>query len=295
MSAIQNSGRLDADRLRRVVESKTVGEAFKVLGDYGYAYADGLSVDGFIVNETNRLIGFVSDCAPSKTLADALLARFMYNNVKLAYKSRFGVSDGGYYDIDMDIGAIASGDYSGVDKYSERALVALDEAGEKRPQTIDYALTNAMYGFLRGIKIPIVQKYVVAEIDMKNILSAARMKRLSITGNEFIDGGKIDAEILEEARTSEHFAEFFENTPYRAYAENIETDGFAELWRAERDADDYLYYISGGDIAEFSSYKPFLHYYTETLIELKTVKTALVCVKTNSRDTFYARMPKLYA
>ena len=67
-----------------------------------------------------------------------------------------------------------------------------------------------------------------------------------------------------------------------------------ELWRAERDADDYLYYLTDKDVTNFTSFEPFLNYYTEALIELKTVKTALVCIKANERGSFYERMPRLY-
>lgn len=295
MLAVSYGKRLDSERLRRIVEAKNVAEAFKMLGDYGFNYTDGMSVDGFIVDETNRLIEFVGDVSPSGRLAEALNARFKYNNAKLAYKSRFTeVPSDGYYATDLDVSKIVKGDYEDADKYMTAALEELDGAEEKKPQAIDLCLTRAMYKYVLSRGGSLVKKYFRAEIDMKNILSAARMKRLNLSGDEFIDGGKISKQKLEEAVSADNFAEAFEHTPYEEYAAEIERGELKELWRAERDADDYLYFLTSGIVTNYTSFEPFLNYYTEALIELKTVKTALVCIKTNARGSFYERIPKLY-
>lgn len=295
MSAVINAGRLDGERIRRIVESKTVADAFKVLGDYGYVYSEGQSVDGFIVGETNRLIEFVTEDSASRQLSDALTARFKYNNAKLAYKSRFtDVPDDGYYATDLDVKKIVDGDYEDVDRFMAEALTELDEQNETRPQAIDLALTKAMYNYILSCPIAIVKKYARAEIDMKNILSAARMKKLRMTGEQFIPGGRIGVDTLIASLTEEPFSSNFEHTPYASFSERIEDNDFADLWKSEMEADDYLYYLTHNDVASYTSFTPFLNYYTETLIELKTVKTALVCVKTDSRDLFYKRMPEIY-
>lgn len=295
MSAVMNADRLNTERLRRVVECKTVAEAFKVLGDYGYAYSEGVSVDGFIVGETDKLIEFVSENSASEKLANALLARFKYNNAKLAYKSRFtAVPDDGYYKVDFDSKKIADGDYSDADPFMAEALTALDENNETRPQAIDLALTRAMYAYILSCGIALVKKYARAEIDMKNILTAARMKKLGISEEQFISGGKISVETLTEALTEDDFAACFEHTPYAEYAERIAENDFADLWKSELEADDFLYWLSYREVVSYVSNTPFLNYYTQTLIELKTVKTALVCVKTDSRDMFYKRIPEIY-
>ena len=295
MSAVISSGRLDTERLRRIVESKTVAEAFKVLGDYGYSYSDGISVDGFIVGETNRLIRFIEETSPSQRFADALIARFKYNNAKLAYKSRFApVPEDGYYAVEFDSKKLADGDYSDVDKFMAEALSSLDESKETRPQAIDLALTRAMYDYILSIGGPLVKKYARAEIDMKNILTAARMKKLGMSGDQFISGGKISLEALALSLDEDDFAACFENTKYAEFAERIAQNEFKDLWMAELSSDDYLYYLTSRDVVSFTSVEPLLNYYTETLIELKTLKTALVCVKTDSRDLFFKRLPEIY-
>ncbi|MCH5156159.1 MAG: V-type ATPase subunit [Clostridiales bacterium] len=290
MSAVFSSGRLDAEKLRRIVECKGVAEAFKMLGDYGYAYSEGQSVDGFIVGETNRLIQFVTENSPSAKLAEALLARFKYNNAKLAYKSRFiSVPSDGYYDVDLPVSKIADGDYDDLDRVMAQALTELDEQKEESPLAIDLALTRAMYAYVLSLGMPIVKKYFRAEIDMKNILTYARMKKLGISGDQFISGGKIDCSKFED-----DFMDCLERTPYAEYAERVAENDFSDLWKSEMEADDYLYCLTRRDVADYGSLTPFLNYYTETLIELKTVKTALVCIKTNSRDLFYKRIPEIY-
>ena len=290
MSAVFSSGRLDAEKLRRIVECKSVSDAFKMLGDYGYAYSDGQSVDGFIVGETNRLIEFITENSPNEKLAEALLARFKYNNAKLAYKSRFtDVPSDGYYAVDLDVNKIADGDYDDVDKFMAEALTALDEQNETNPLAIDLALTRAMYGYVLSLGVPIIKRYFRAEIDMKNILTYARMKKLGITGNQFIAGGKIDCE-----KEEDDFLSYLERTPYAEFAERVAENDFSDLWKSEMEADDCLYCLTHRDVVDYGSYTPFLNYYTEALIELKTVKTALVCIKTDSRELFYKRIPELY-
>ncbi len=296
--AMNIKGRIDGERIVRIVEAKTVESAFKMLGDYGFAYTDGATVDGFIAEDTNRLIEFITDTVPNEKAAKALTARFWYNNVKLAYKSRFAdVPSDGFYAVEGDAVKVARGDYSDCDKYLAAALEALDEAHETKPQAIDIALTRAMYKFVLSCGVSLIKKYFRAEIDMKNILTAARAKKLGKPElAEFLDGGTLKQKTLDEAMSADGcvgFAECFEKTPYAALTESI-AEGFDFLGDFERSTDDYLFYMTDSAVAKIASFEPYLNFYTQTLIELKTVKTALVCIKTDSRDAFYARMPKIY-
>lgn len=219
MYAQASADRLDGERLRRLIEAKSLADAFKMLGDYGFSYESGQTIDGFIVGETNRLIAFIEDVSPSDRVRDALTARFRYNNVKLAYKSRFtDVPSDGYYAVG-DGAAIARGDYDDADKFLLDALTELDEAGEKRPQAIDTALTRAMYAYVLACGVPSIIRYFRAEIDLKNILAAARMRRLSINRDELVAGGTLPISLVESAITCENFAEPFEGTKY---AESVE-------------------------------------------------------------------------
>lgn len=292
--ALANEPRLDGGRLMRVIEAKSLSDAFKILGDYGFAYESGMTVDGFIVAETNRLIEFITETAASKKAADALTARFLYNNVKLAYKSRFTPTpEDGYYAIG-DYKAIAQGDYSELDKTLAEALTALDEARETSPQAIDLKLTRAMYAAVTSCGIPSIVKYFKTEIDLKNILTAARMRRLSVRRDEFVAGGTLAKSRIDEALFGESFADALDGTPYGELAERLDDDKFAELWKFELASDDYLFFMTDSAVAKMGSYEPYLNFYTKSLVELKTLKTALVCVKTGARDVFYARMPELY-
>ena len=295
--ALQLRSRMDGERLRRLVEAKTVDDGLKMLADYGYSYSQDGTIDGFIVGETNKLIEFVSESADERA-ASALLSEFIYNNVKLAYKSRFvEIPNDAYYDIpELDVDAIAHGDYKDCDDVMTAALEELDAAGEKKPQAIDRALTNAMFRAALSVPSLILKKYFRAEIDMTNILTAARMYRLGMTNeNEFIAGGTISLDDLIEAASGKNFALCFGATPYADMAERLEKSDFTSLGAFEREADDFLFYMTDELAASMSSYKPFLNHYTSARIELKTIKAALVCIKTDSRETFYARRPDIYA
>ncbi|MCH5350949.1 MAG: V-type ATPase subunit [Clostridiales bacterium] len=295
--ALQLKSRMDGERLRRLVEAKTVEDGLKMLADYGFSYSPDGTIDGFIVAETNKLIEFVSE-SESERAARSLLAEFVYNNVKLAYKARFvEIGKDGYYDIEgLDVDAIKHGDYKDCDEIMTAALEALDSAGESKPQNIDRALTNAMYKTALSCPSLVIKKYFRAQIDMINILTAARMYRLKIFNeNEFIPGGTIKLDELTEAASGKNFALIFGSTPYADMAERLEKSDFTALGAFERESDDYLFYMTDELAASMSSYKPFLNRYTSARIELKTIKAALVCIKTDSREAFYARRPDIYA
>ncbi len=293
--ATQYASRMDGERLRRIVDAPTVEAALKMLGDYGYTYAQGGDIDGFIVTETDKLIEFINDTAPDESVRDALTAVFYYNNVKLAYKSRFTeVPADSYYQVGGEPQKIAIGDYSDCDKYLEAALSALDEAGERDPREIDLAITRAMYKSVLSCGVRVIKKYFRAEIDMKNILTAARMRRLDIDRDEFLDGGTLKRSELKESVTAKNFYGCFLGAPYEDMAAALEESGFKALQKFESRADDYLFFMTDAICAKMSTYEPYLNYYTRARIELKAIKTALVCVKTNARDVFYTRVPEMY-
>jgi len=295
MLAVLESSRMDGERLRRIAEADTVDAALKMLGDYGYSYAQGGDVDSFIIAETDALIDFIRENAASKAAIDVLTAPFWYNNVKLAYKSRFAETPSdAYYRTEFDCAKIADGDYSDCDRYLTAALETLDAAAEKNAREIDLGLTRAMYAYILSRGTPTLKKYFRAEIDLKNILTAARMRRLGLTRSEFVDGGHVKIETLEDAVTAKEFAQCFIGTPYEDSAARLEESGFKALGRFETEADEFLFYLTDSMCAKMATVEPFLNYYTRARIELKAIKTALVCVKTNSRDEFSARMPMIY-
>ena len=289
--------RMDGERLRRLVEAKSVEDGLKMLADYGFSYSPDGSIDGFIVAETNKLIEFVTE-SESEKVAKSLLSEFVYNNVKLAYKSRFvEIGKEGYYEIDgLDVDAVKHGDYKDCDDIMTAALDYLDSVGEKKPQNIDRVLTEAMYKTALSCPSIVIKKYFRAQIDMTNILTAARMFRLKINNEkEFISGGTIKIDELIEAASGNNFALVFSSTPYADMADRLEKSDFSALGAFEREADDYLFYMTDELAASMSSFKPFLNRYTSARIELKTIKAALVCIKTDSREAFYARRPDIYA
>ncbi len=295
--ALQLKSRMDGERLRRLVEAKSVADGLKMLADYGFSYSPDGTIDGFIVGETDKLIEFINESS-DENVARALVSEFLYNNVKLAYKSRFvEIPEDAYYDLpELDVDAVSHGDYKDCDEIMTAALETLDAAGEKKPQAIDMVLTNAMYRSALRCRSSVVKKYFRAEIDMTNILTAARMYRLGMKNtDEFIAGGTIKFDDLAEAATGKNFALCFNSTPYADMAERLENSEFRGLGAFERETDDYLFFMTDELAANMSSFKPFLNHYTGARIELKTIKAALVCIKTNSRDVFYARRPEIYA
>lgn len=289
---VLDSDRLNGERLRRVADASNVSDALKMLGDYGFCIADG-TIDGFITKQTNEFIAFIKENAANKSVADALVAPYEFNNVKLAYKSRFAdIPTDVYYDTGKDVGGVALGEYDELGETLRAALIRLDESKEKRPQIIDLEITRAMYKTALECRERPVRNYFRTEIDLKNILTAARMKRLGIERDEFIEGGKhIKIPALMEAVSGDDFSVCYEGTPYEEICERSDMSRLAAF---EREGDEFLFFMTDALCKDMSSYTPFVNYYARVRIELKAIKTALVCIKTGSNDDFYARMPKLF-
>lgn len=307
-----NEGKLlGAEKIQRLADAEFLG-AVKMLADYGYGGGtvneNSYDIDSFITDETAKLIEFVREDCPSDELKNCLLNKFYYSDAKVYYKRRFSVFDVSaalYGKFEILDKAIESGDYAELPEFLGEALRFLDERYVEHradPREIDVCITRAMYKDdlfnAKKSRNKHLIKYVKTEIDVKNISTAFRCKRLALAADdfsrEFIGGGYVSEEVVSVIMQNDTGAisGAFENTAYSEAVEKLlASDDLAVF---ERDGEDALYDILAGDSENMLAFSPFINYFMAKLAEFKVVKTILVCLKNGLRTEISKRIRSVY-
>lgn len=295
LAALNSANFLDEEKIRRLTDAATVSDCVKMLVDYGYGEPGVVDPDALIIGETDKLIEFVNDNSPDPKAAYALNARFLYNNIKLFYKSRFSRVDTSLVYAVGDVSQVANKDYFALSSFAATALEKLDE-GEPTAEEIDLELTRAMYeDILSNAKTALLKKYFRCEIDLKNISAAARARVLGVKyAGKFISGGFVSTEELEDSIEAKNFDACFYGTPYDEIAEKFVQSEFKDFTELERSSDEYLFYLTDSLLVSVTGDKPFLNYYTARLAELKTIKVITVAVKTGRKNEVAPRIRRIY-
>ncbi len=302
------SGRLlGQDKLNRLIDAD-FSDAVRMLIDYGYGGgnldANSYDIDKFITNETQSLIEFVAECSASEELASCLLNRFYYLDAKVLFKLKYlgQEPNNSLYIKDEDFrSAFTSGDYSVLPQFMIDACNELTEKSVSSKLTakeIDIAFTKAMY--LDNLKSAKSSRnksligYCTAQIDISNILSAFRAKELSMTASqlqdEIYDGGNIKLENIMEILSSESVAivSNFSNTEYADVVAKLVEDNDVAGYLKE--TDEILFNFLQGKSNDMNSFSPFINYFNAQILEYKTIKLILVCLKNNIKSAIKPRI-----
>ena len=256
-------------------------EAVKMLHDYGYnegILTDGsFDIDRFIGRQINLLIDFIKEYSPSIEVEEFLLAPFLFNNIKAEYKRKRGGAGSRLYEAKL-IG-VYEGDYSGLDSKVRDTLVMLDEITPS-PRQIDLALTKAMYDYKlrKAKKHSLLNRYIKAEIDTVNIITAQRAKKLKLSEDAlselYIAGGNLKGFITSKEDLPKEYEDFDLN----------------DLVKLETQTDNYLLKLADSKSSDMDSIGPLLGYSLRKNSEFKTVKMILVCIKSDARSDIRDRI-----
>lgn len=298
---------LGEEKLNRLIDAD-FSDAVRMLVDYGYGGgnidSDSYDIDKFITAQQKILIEFVeSDCA-SEELKNCLLNRFLYMDAKVLFKARFVSSDLSqalYLSSEMMKTAFSSGDYSALPNFMADAAALLTEKSQMSSlsaKEIDVAFTKAMHmdnlQNAKASKSKSLITYCKAQIDITNIVSSYRAKQLGFSveqlQKELYEGGAVSQEDILSILTGDN-ATIIGNFYQTLYADIIfklvEGDDVAEFLR---DADEILYDILKGKGEDITSFSPFINYFLAQLLEFKTIKLILVCIKNNMRKEIKSRI-----
>lgn len=303
LASLNEAHILDEEKQRRLIDA-SYSDALKILADYGWGDGGETDIDAVISKETAKLIEFVSENCASRTVKAVLLSQFLFNNAKAAYKNKVtGKSDSlGFYGGLPDLAGIAENNYSDLEGELAAALTSLDAMREERelpPQEIDRAVSGAMYSYLVRITKfnPRLKRYIISEIDMLNLMTLLRCRRLgfdvsTLTLN-LIPGGKIPHEDFTNAlgEADDAFNMLYQDSDYGEVFGEALTEAFADI---EVRMDNYLYALTLAGKANITSDAPFINYFYKQLYEYKTVKMILICIKNGVSGEIKRRLRDIY-
>jgi len=264
---------LGNEQLTRLM-SASYDDAVKMLKDYGYADTEeSADLDAFFYSQTLDLVEYIKEYCPNKYLLDILLNRYLYVNAKAVYKSQFTARQAegyGFFPLNVEelkeVLAIK-------DAYEK-----MDALGVNDARRIDIILTQCMYDNNLHCATKshdrTLKRYVVSEIDIKNILTCLRAKRLGkdfeYTSEMIIRGGKLKEDTLRQV--FEQGVKGLEDTEYEGLF-------FDDAVQTETDGEEYLLSVALCKRMDFDSVSPFFGYCLKKMMEHRTVKMILTCIK----------------
>ncbi len=208
---------LGSRELQKMIDARTMEEAFKVLGEAGIGlnhspedYEQGLTES---LKESYRL---VEQLSPQKGIAELFRYRYDGHNLKAIIKSR--LVEGGYDQICVDLGnlppqelagLLERGDMDGLHPLIGRAALEAQEALAKTsdPQLVDIIIDRgvleAMGRRAAEYDSEFLNRLVTAQIDIANIRAAVRLQRMGkdafFLRRVLAEGGRVETSRLIEA------------------------------------------------------------------------------------------------
>lgn len=297
---------LDDEKLRRLIDSD-FATALRLLSDFGWgdAQSTGGSADSIISAETDKLVAFVREYAVSSDVRDVLLSGFAFNNIKAAYKARISgtPTEGSVYPAFKDYAdAVLAGEYDVLPVEAAEALRKLDENADcgLTAADIDVELTRAEYFYRikRSKSNPKLNAFVVTQAELTNIITLIRCHNLGRGKNELLRQllpvPKLDMEEYEAVLTGtrEQLKSFVRDSKYAEIIGDIgeKAEKMADI---EKSADENLYALLQSGRESFTTSVPFIRYFYRKNLELRMVKTVLVCIKNGRPDEIKRRLRSL--
>ena len=305
------------ERLHRMMESKTIEDAVRLLAEVNYAGGMPIDKDNFyeaLVEEEKQATDFVKSCAPKGLGIECFFLRNDYHNLKVLIKAKYAnISDlsvmilpDGNYSFEELSDKVENNKLSFVNSFMSDAVKAIDKAfetGNCSPRKIDTEIDKAMYKEINVIlnqktTDKYIKKYFATQIDAINI--GTLLRTIAINANfaffeeNFIEGGEIGLYSFKECGTDEQkLAKFIDGTSYKNFYAKI-TDG--DLSEFETAKDNFLLQIFAVNKGDMFSVAPIVGYYLAKLNEVKVIRVVLVCIKNGvPYEEMRKRVRALYA
>ncbi|MCL2010678.1 MAG: V-type ATPase subunit [Synergistaceae bacterium] len=314
---------LDASFFSRLIDSATLEDALKALGETVYAqWAAGSSeasldriIDSELIATCEELARFV----PDKELIGIYRMTYDFNNVKVILKSLFKARENGErrYDLLSKLGAVDAeslimlieGEEYGFLPYGlgdviRRCLAVWDQS--KNPQQVELILDAHMFDVMRAtaeeldakLKTSNIARWVRHRIDAENLRNAVRLQRMNYDAASalpfFHKGGTIGPDGVAKlmGEPFETWGKSLSHTDVGAALElgQDKTDVQAALSDISKALDDYLIRVL--DKAKYSASAPenVILYLLRKEEEARNLRIALVCVAKGLNREFARRL-----
>ena len=311
---------LDAAFFSRLMDSPTIDDANKALGETSYAQWLGQSDGGFdkaIDAEILATCKELGQFVPDGELLTLFRMPYDFHNVKVLLKSLFkvrgGDPEGRRHDLLSRLGvipveelteAIETEEYGGL-PYGLGDVIPKcwglwDQT--KNAQSVelllDHCMFRAMLDIAEGLKMPEVAAWVKSRIDVENMKSAIRLARMNYDPTRglpfFHEGGNIRAEdaarLLAEPR--ETWAKALSHTDIGAVIGGLQegADMQAALSDVSKALDEYLGHVLEKARYSIDAPENVLLYLLVKEAEARNMRIALVCVAGGLNREFARRL-----
>ena len=314
---------LDAPFFSRLIESATLEDALKSLGETVYAqWIAGSSEVNFDRVIDSELIAACEDLAsfvPDKELLDIYRMPHDFNNVKVILKSLFKARENGErrYDLLSKLGAVDTDSFITLIESEEygflpyelgdvvrRCMALWDQS--KNPQQVELILDAHMFATMRAVaeeldarlKTSSVVRWVEHKIDAENLRNAVRLQRMNYDYASalplFHKGGTISPESVAKlmSESIETWSRSLSHLDIGAALEPAQdkTDVRATLSDISRAMDDYLIRVLDGAKYNPSAPENVILYLLRKEEEARNLRVALVCVANGLNREFARRL-----
>ncbi|MBQ2915807.1 MAG: V-type ATPase subunit [Clostridia bacterium] len=256
LRAIAHKTAVDSDTLVKIVDSRSVDTAVKMLEEKGLILSSAVSegtegilkrLDKALTDELNKSYSLVTSIIGSSELVTLLKVRYDFQNLKALIKAeRLGISpdsmlvDSGNISLKALKDGFRERDKKLLDgvieSVSEKAIKESSETGD--PQKIDLIADKACFEYImsRSKKsgFDFLSDYFNAKADLTNIMIFVRCRRMG-KDTEFFSyallpyAGAVKLEKLKEYynRPVEDFYEMLSSTPYRKVFEDFDFENIS--------------------------------------------------------------------
>lgn len=303
------------ERLQRMMESKSLSDAIRILLEVNYA--GGLVPDGedfyALLSEEERIVTtFVRETVPENCGFECFFLRNDYHNLKVLFKGKYAqiadIGDMILPDGNFSFSYLKERFETGKLNFSpfiEEAVAAIEKAfetGNGSPRLIDTELDKALYAEIssrleKGAD-RYIKEYFSAFIDSTNVASFVRSVKIN-AGFKFFEegflmGGTLNLKNFEECGTDYSKAlKMLSGTVFKSLFEKL-TDG--DMASFETAQDNFLLNIFAVNKTDMFSVAPILGYYLAKLNEIKVLRVVLVCIKNKvPAEQMRKRVRELYA
>lgn len=303
---------ITSQAVQRLLDCASTDDAFKVLLEMGFG--SGLAVetgdfDLLFAHEEENVVALLKEFNVSHAL-DVFLVEYDYLNLKSAFKAHatkttFDTNIEGLYKVDEMKSLIDGIEPENLPSEMKKAvgeLIELERAEKLSPRIIDVTIDKAMFEESRVLvkkSGELAKKYLVKKIDLLNISSFLRVKKLSLPldffENGFIEGGKLAKDVFASAFDSiEKFKENTKPTEYREIVEKVADS--LDIVALEVAIDNDLLKMFRNEYNDMFSIAPIVNYYLTKRTEIKLTKLIVAGIKNHVDPAIIReRMREIYA
>ncbi len=257
---------LDKAKFQRMLEARSADEAFRVLAEteYGELVAKAKNPHDFEVvtsGEIRRVYALIRQMLPKEPLTDLFCVKYDIHNLKVLLKAHYQGRDFDHLLIDAGLvppdlmryvvnGELIPGVPKRYYEVTEEAKAAY--AASSDPVVIDTILDRALYHVLSSMAkekgYPFYARIVTSQIDLANLRSLVRTKRLDrdrdFLQESLLPGGELPTDLFVEllSATWDEIVARFGSTRYRHVVDEglraLQSDGQLTLF--EKLIDDFI-------------------------------------------------------